>query len=401
MQSEVISAAMKIFQVTNLNTYILNANNELIYNHEIIDIPEFMPGSGQEDLFLLLEKMEQRNQLYSYINEWGLHYFAYALTEQNNDFTVVIGPYFDATPNLYSLSREYDLNSIDSENLRAVSEKIHVLTVEQATSFASVLQQFQMMMNNDVNPRIIETRKNKSSETKKVEYAARDEDMELVKLRYKIETDFMFAVGEGDKTEALKLINSRNMLFSFSERFPNQPLRRLKNLAIIMNTLLRTAARNSNVPAIMIHRISEKYAYEIENASKIATLNPLQDKMIEAYCNLIASNSLSGYSTMTQRVMEHLLSYYDKQIDKNELADLCNTHPSHLSRKFKQETGMTITLYQQMVRINKSKHLLRTEDLSIEEIAWIVGYEDSSYFARVFKKDTGYTPSQYREGSME
>nr|WP_306798758.1 helix-turn-helix transcriptional regulator [Oceanobacillus saliphilus] len=99
--------------------------------------------------------------------------------------------------------------------------------------------------------------------------------------------------------------------------------------------------------------------------------------------------------------MEHLLSYYDKQIDKNELADLCNTHPSHLSRKFKQETGMTITLYQQMVRINKSKHLLRTEDLSIEEIAWIVGYEDSSYFARVFKKDTGYTPSQYREGSME
>ena len=278
------------------------------------------------------------------------------------------------TPNLYSLSRDYHLNSIQSEHLRAVSEKIHVLTVDQANSFASVLQQFQAMLYNESSSTIIVEEANRSLDHKKVDDQAINEDVELVTLRYKIEKDFMHAVEQGNKQEALKLINSKNMLFSFSERFPNQPLRRLKNLAIIMNTLLRTSARNSDVPAILIHRISEKYAHEIENTKELATLNTIQDRMIAEYSDLVASNALHHYSKLTQKVFEYLLSYYDKHIDKHKLAEICHTHPGHLSRKFKQETNMTITAYQKMLRINKAKHLLKTEHLSIDEVAWIVGY---------------------------
>jgi AraC-like DNA-binding protein len=73
------------------------------------------------------------------------------------------------------------------------------------------------------------------------------------------------------------------------------------------------------------------------------------------------------------------------------------THPSHLSRKFKRDTGMTITAYQQNVRIHQAKHLLKNESIPIEEVSWMVGYEDSSYFTRIFKRDTGHTPSQFRE----
>lgn len=204
-----------------------------------------------------------------------------------------------------------------------------------------------------------------------------------------------------EKKTALQLINSKNMLFSFSERFPNQPLRRLKNVAIILNTLLRTSARNSQVPAIIIHRISEKYAYEIENANQLEVLHQLEDRMIEEYCDLIISNSLSSYTNMTQRVIEHLLSFYNKQINKEELAAQLSTHPSHLSRKFKDETKMTLTAFQQMLRMRQAKHLLKTENLSVEEIAWTIGYDDPSYFARVFKKETGSTPSQYRDGVVE
>jgi two-component system, response regulator YesN len=220
-------------------------------------------------------------------------------------------------------------------------------------------------------------------------------------LRYKTERDFMNAVERGDKKKALQLINSKNMLFSFSERFPNQPLRRLKNVAIILNTLLRTSARNAHVPAIMIHRISEKFAYEIEKANQVETLHQLEDHMIEQYCDLVISNSLSQYTTMTRRVIGYIHSFYNKQINKEELAAKLSTHPSHLSRKFKEETKFTLTAYQQMLRINQAKHLLKTENLSVEEIAWTIGYEDPSYFARVFKKETGRTPSAYRDGDAE
>ena len=66
----------------------------------------------------------------------------------------------------------------------------------------------------------------------------------IVNLRYKIEADFLHAVGQGDtRLKVIELLNSDNLLFSFSERFPNQPLRRVKNLVIVINTLFRTVAR--------------------------------------------------------------------------------------------------------------------------------------------------------------
>ncbi len=392
---------MKIQHITNLNTYVFDQNRELVYHHEMISIPAFMPGSGERDVLSLYDNMKQRGQLYSYINEWDLHYFGYSFTEKVEAYTIIIGPYFDKMPNLYSLSREYRLSSTQSEDLKLLVDKINFLTLEQASSYGSVLQQFANMNEQEIFPIVIVSDKSSRPVYKKEDYLNLDKEAELVKLRYKTEKDFMHAVESGDKKTALQLINSKNMLFSFSERFPNQPLRRLKNVVIILNTLLRTSARNSHVPAIMIHRISEKYANEIENANQVEILHQLEDRMIEEYCDLVISNSLSKYTSMTQRVIEHILSFYNKPINKEELAAQFSTHPSHLSRKFKEETKMTLTAFQQTLRINQAKHLLKTENLSVEEIAWTIGYDDASYFARVFKKETGRTPSQYRDGETE
>ncbi|MFJ5758928.1 helix-turn-helix domain-containing protein [Neobacillus sp. NPDC093182] len=392
---------MKIQHITKLNTYVLKKNRELVYHHEMISIPAFMPGSGDRDILFLYDNMEQQGQLYSYINEWDLHYFGYSFSEREDGYTIIIGPYLDKTPNLYLLSKEYHLSGTQSEELRLIADKIYVLTVEQASSYGSVLQQFTNMMEQEMAPLVILSDKSSSSIRNHEDQLNADEEAEIVKLRYKTEKNFMHAVECGDKKTALALINSKNMLFSFSERFPNQPLRRLKNVAIILNTLLRTSARNSHVPAIMIHQISEKFAYEIENAIQVETLHQLEDRMIEEYCDLVISNSLSKYTTMTQRVIEYIRSFYNKPINKEELAAKLSTHPSHLSRKFKEETKMTLTAYQQMLRINQAKHLLKTENLSVEEIAWTIGYEDPSYFTRVFKKETGRTPTQYRDEAGE
>ncbi|WHY01367.1 AraC family transcriptional regulator [Neobacillus sp. DY30] len=399
-QSKIVSTAMKIQHITNLNTYVLHQNRELVYHHETITIPAFMPGSRERDILFLYDNIVQ-GQLFSYINEWDLHYFGYSFRESEKTYTIIIGPYFDKIPNLYRLSKEYRLSSTQSEDLRLIADKIYVLTVEQASSYGSVLQQFTNMMEQDRAPIVIVSEKNTSSARDQEENLNVDEEAEIVKLRYKTEKDFMHAVECGDKKTALALINSKNMLFSFSERLPNQPLRRLKNVAVILNTLLRTSARNGHVPAIMIHRISEKFAYEIENANQVETLHQLEDRMIEEYCDLVISNTLSKYTTMTRRVIEYIHSFYNKPINKEELSAKLSVHPSHLSRKFREETKMTLSAFQQMLRINQAKHLLKTENLSVEEIAWTIGYEDPSYFARVFKKETGRTPTQYREGNAE
>lgn len=392
---------MKIQLITHLNTYVLDQNRELVYHHEMISIPAFMPGSEERDVLFLYDKMEQRGQLYSYINEWDLHYFGYSFIENEEAYTIMIGPYFDKTPNLYHLSKEYRLSGTQREDLNLFVDKIYVLTVNQASSYGTVLQQFPNLMKPEMAPFVIFSNRSSSSTVNQEDHLNADEEAEVVSLRYKTEKNFMHAVECGDKKTALSLINSKNMLFSFSERFPNQPLRRLKNVAIILNTLLRTSVRNAQVPASMIHRISERFAFEIENANQVETLLQLEDRMIEEYCDLVISNSLGEYTYITQQVIEYIHSFYNKPINKEDLAAKLSTHPSHLSRKFKEETKMTLTAYQQMLRINQAKHLLKTENLSVEELAWTIGYEDPSYFARVFKKETGRTPTQYRDEDAE
>src|SRR5699024_819293 len=172
---------------------------------------------------------------------YPLYYLGYSFLEQEELYFIVIGPYLEVIPNIYSLSLQYNLNSHQSSDLRDFIEKINVLTEGQISSYAAVLQQFDSMKEAEAYASVISPNENKVN--KPQENAIVDEEANLVKKRYKVEKDFMHAVENGDKKAALKQISSDNMLFSFSERFPNQPLRRLKNLTIILNTLLRIAAR--------------------------------------------------------------------------------------------------------------------------------------------------------------
>ena len=392
--SKIVSTAIKISHLTQLNTYVIDKNGDLVYHDEKVSIPAYMPGAKQKDVLELSRKMKETNQVYTYINPWRLSYLGYSFLEEGDFYAIIIGPYFEVIPDVYGLVLQYNLTMQESADLRSILEKVNVVTTEQLSSYEAVLQQFEAMKEAETNPLVIYSKEKKGSIDKD---AKLDNEADLVTRRYSIEKDFMHAVEKGNKEEALKLISSDNTLFSFSERFPNQPLRRVKNLNIVLNTLLRSAARNSHVPAILIHRISERFSFDIENGENIAVLRSIQDDMIREYCELVKSNSLRNYSQMIQKVIEYVMSYYDQEIDKAELAALSHTHPGNLSRRFKKETGMTITEYQQDLRISQARHLLRTENLPVDEIAWIVGYKDPSYFGRVFKNATGYSPSGYRE----
>jgi transcriptional regulator GlxA family with amidase domain len=67
-----------------------------------------------------------------------------------------------------------------------------------------------------------------------------------------------------------------------------------------------------------------------------------------------------------------------------------------LKRRFKQATGSTLIDYLQDVRVEEAKRLLEGEDVAVDEISAAVGYEDPSFFRRLFKRRTGLAPNQYR-----
>lgn len=67
-----------------------------------------------------------------------------------------------------------------------------------------------------------------------------------------------------------------------------------------------------------------------------------------------------------------------------------------LKRRFKQATGLALIDYLQNLRIEEAKHLLESSERSVEEICFEIGYDDPSFFRRLFRRRTGLRPAQYR-----
>lgn len=81
------------------------------------------------------------------------------------------------------------------------------------------------------------------------------------------------------------------------------------------------------------------------------------------------------------------------------LADHVNLHPTHLSKIYKIETGEGISDYVASLRMERACRLLGTTDKKVYEISTEVGYLDPAYFIKVFKRQFGVTPQEYRDGN--
>ena len=88
--------------------------------------------------------------------------------------------------------------------------------------------------------------------------------------------------------------------------------------------------------------------------------------------------------------------HFQEDITRDTLSDLSYYNPDYAARLFKKETGMSFKSYVIEKRVDLARHLLCTSMMPIHEVAEKVGYDNYSYFTRVFKRVTGKTPIEYR-----
>jgi len=96
-------------------------------------------------------------------------------------------------------------------------------------------------------------------------------------------------------------------------------------------------------------------------------------------------------------IKQYILNNYNKSISLAELSNRFFINMHYLSQLFKERTGQTYLDYLTQVRIEHSKELLRNSDLKVYEICQMVGYSDTTHFSKVFEKNVGYKPSEYRK----
>lgn len=100
------------------------------------------------------------------------------------------------------------------------------------------------------------------------------------------------------------------------------------------------------------------------------------------------------------RTVHNICGYIEDHLSENlsvnRLAEVFNYNPSYISRLFKQIQGEPLSQHLKSVRLNRAKDLLRTTNLSIQEIAVSVGFDTVQYFSMVFRKEIGMTPKSFR-----
>ena len=102
-----------------------------------------------------------------------------------------------------------------------------------------------------------------------------------------------------------------------------------------------------------------------------------------------------------QEAAEYVEEHFQDNITLTSLSGMFHVESSYFSRMFRKETGKNLMVYLCEKRMNKAIEYMKKSDRNLTEIAFMVGYDDYTYFNKVFKKVKGMSPREYRNSLNE
>lgn len=137
-------------------------------------------------------------------------------------------------------------------------------------------------------------------------------------------------------------------------------------------------------------------AERIENCYFITDIfSCIKDYIVDTFKSANKSMLSDISKEYTDAAISHMNAHFDKDITVQDIADVVGVSRYHLSRIFKENTGITLMEYLNELRFNKAEALLKDTSMSINEVAKTIGFNNISYFNRKFKQKFGTTPSQF------
>lgn len=163
-------------------------------------------------------------------------------------------------------------------------------------------------------------------------------------------------------------------------------------LRVWNNICAQTAKRNDL--SAQIRDLNVQLGKEIASSDENAAAHLKKGLCQLVY--LLSENGENGKNYVRQ-ALEFIQTHYREDVSLEDAAEVCGVSSYYLSRQFRMEYGQTFVECLTQVRMNAAMELAAKTRLSVREIAEQTGYNNSTYFCRVFKKYTGKTISEYRE----
>ena len=135
-------------------------------------------------------------------------------------------------------------------------------------------------------------------------------------------------------------------------------------------------------------------------ANTVAYITLLLTEIYRRQEHLDSDNSDSSKKQSIESVLRLMSDPREMNLTLDDYARICNMDKYHFAHKFKKQMGISPISYRNHLRVEKAKSLLRSNDMSIGEIALSIGFNSTQSFYKTFLKFTGQSPSAYRDEAL-
>lgn len=175
-------------------------------------------------------------------------------------------------------------------------------------------------------------------------------------------------------------------------------IRHQKNFFIHLETIVSRAALEAGVDPEEIFATESKYMAKIESLDNTDRVKNLQYHMILDYANRV--RQLRQYNSTNSKFINEVSGYIRNHITESisteDIARHFKKSRGRITTRFKQESGINLSDFIRMKKIQEACELLYHTDKSLCEISNYLGFSSQSYFTKVFKEINGMTPAEYR-----
>jgi len=180
----------------------------------------------------------------------------------------------------------------------------------------------------------------------------------------------------------------------------NDPVRQQKNTFIVSVTLATRAAIEGGLSPEIAYSLSDLYIQQVETMKDVLLIMTLNEAMLYDFANRVHHRQHTRhYTKLVNACCDFIDAHVRENLRVSDVAAFTDYSVDYVSRKFREETGGSIGDYIKAVKVSEAKSLLKYSELSLAEISELLSFSSQSFFTVTFKRATGVTPGQYRQGA--
>lgn len=313
--------------------------------------------------------------------------------------SVLVGPFLMDSPDstlVIGINKKYNLSSSTLFDLYDELDSVKVIPASDATHISRLLYFLFADLISESKQELV-AKKNKLSQQSRI-----NESIQSYKCRtteqppaypMELEKSLLTKVRTGNVEEAKGILNE---LLGYVFFAGGNSLDIVKLRSIELCSLLSRAAIEGGATTDSTLKINNQFLKTLQSTHSLDDLCYKLQEILETFTDSVFYHIPNKNSELIKKAIGYIAKNFASPVTLDDVAKHVHLNSAYFSTLFKQSTGSSFKEYLNMIRIEESKRLLASTNYSVIDIAAATGFEDQSYFSKVFKKYTGFTPKQYR-----